>query len=160
MSNTNSNANSFSKLNGTSIFVKTFADSNNTSTSFMPFVPVVSSSDNVECVCSYDTTFTGNVTVNGTFTNPSDIQLKENIQNIPIVESEKIMDISPVTYERENNKHYGFIAQDMEYIFPELVIQNNSLNCKTINYLELIPLMISKMQNMQSQIDLLIKKNK
>ena len=167
MSNT---TNSFTKLNGTTISVKTFpSNSKNSNTSFMPFVPTTSSSsDNVTCICPYDTTFTGNVTVSGTFTNPSDIQLKSNIQNIPNVVSDKIMDICPVTYQlhtnnelknKNNPNHYGFIAQDMEHVFPELVQFNDALTLKTINYLELIPLLISKMQKMQMQIDELMQKN-
>ena len=161
-------ANAFSKLNGTSIFVKTFqssSNSTNSNTSFMPFVPTPSSSsDNITITCPYDTIFEGNVVVNGTLTNPSDIQLKKNIQNIPNVESDKIMDICPVTYQLNNElnnnaKHYGFIAQDMEHIFPELVQYNDALTLKTINYLELIPLLISKMQKMQMQIDELMQKN-
>jgi hypothetical protein len=97
-------------------------------------------------------------------TNLSDIQLKKNIQNIPNIDSDKIMDICPVTYQlhnelRNNAKHYGFIAQDMEHIFPDLVQYNNTLTLKTINYLELIPLLISKIQKMQMQIDELTQKN-
>jgi len=147
-----SSSSSFSKLKGTTIFVKTFP-----SNSTKPFVPFVPSQTSSSITCSYDTTFTGNVTVNGTFTNPSDAQLKTNIQDIPSVESDKVMDLSPITYQRKsdstNAKHYGLIAQDVEHIFPELVQENDDLSCKTINYLELIPLMISKMQKMQMQID-------
>lgn len=167
MSNTN---NAFSKLNGTTIFVKTFqssSNSTNSNTTFTPYVPTTSSSsDNVTSTCSYDTIFEGNVVVKGTLTNPSDIQLKKNVQNIPSVESDKIMDICPVTYQlntnnelKDNATHYGFIAQDMEHIFPELVQYNDALTLKTINYLELIPLLISKMQKMQMQIDELMQKN-
>ena len=167
MSNT---GNAFSKLIGTTIFVKTFqssSNSTNSNTSFMPFVPTPSSSsNNVTSTCSYDTVFEGNVTVEGTLLTPSDIQLKKNIQNIPNVESDKIMDICPVTYQlntnnelKDNATHYGFIAQDKEHIFPELVQYNDTLTLKTINYLELIPLLVSKMQKMQMQIDELMQKN-
>jgi hypothetical protein len=76
------------------------------------------------------------------------------------------MDICPVTYQlnannelKDNATHYGFIAQDMEHIFPELVQYNDALTLKTINYLELIPLLVSKMQKMQMQIDELMQKN-
>jgi len=157
--------NAFSKLNGTSIFVKTFQSSSNSNTTFKPFVPTYSSSsDNINITCPYDTIFEGDVVVKGTLTNPSDIQLKKNIQNIPNIDSDKIMDICPVTYQlhnelRNNAKHYGFIAQDMEHIFPDLVQYNNTLTLKTINYLELIPLLISKIQKMQMQIDELTQKN-
>ena len=163
MSNKN---NSFTKIGGTSsIFVKTFSDTgNSSSTSFRAFSPMTSSSSNsVTSVSEYDTLFKKNVTVEGTLLTPSDVQLKKNIQNIPSVKSDKIMDICPVTYElhselRNNAKHYGFIAQDMEHIFPELVQYNDALTLKTINYLELIPLMIAKMQKMQMQIDELMNK--
>jgi len=163
MSNQN---NSFTKISGTSsIFVKTFSDTgNSSSTSFRAFTPMTSSSSNsVTSVSEYDTLFKKNVTVEGTLLTPSDVQLKKNIQNIPNVTSDKIMDICPVTYElhselRNNVKHYGFIAQDMEHIFPELVQYNDALTLKTINYLELIPLMIAKMQKMQMQIDELMNK--
>jgi hypothetical protein len=167
MSNQN---NSFTKISGTSsIFVKTFSDTgNSSSTSFRSFYPMTSSSsssNSVTSVSEYDTLFKKNVTVEGTLLTPSDVQLKKNIQNIPSVNSDKLMDICPVTYElniknelKNNDKHYGFIAQDMEHIFPELVQYNDALTLKTINYLELIPLMIAKMQKMQMQIDELMNK--
>ena len=150
---------SFGKLNGTTISVKTFPTSS--SKPFVPFLPSQTSSSSITCL--YDTVFTNNVTVNGTFTNSCDAQLKTNIQDIPSVESDKIMDLCPITYQRKDDltdaKHYGFIAQDVEHIFPELVEENEALNCKTVHYLELIPLMISKMQKMQMQIDEWMQKN-
>jgi hypothetical protein len=58
--------------------------------------------------------------------------------------------------DQNKDKHYGFIAQELEEMFPDLVQYNSSLNCQTINYLELIPLIICKMQKMQNQIDELL----
>ena len=52
--------------------------------------------------------------------------------------------------------HYGFIAQDFEKEFPELISvkpDNNMANIKAINYLEIIPLLVSKIQMMQTEID-------
>ena len=52
-----------------------------------------------------------------------------------------------------NNKiHYGFLAQDVEKIFPKLV-ENNNDGYKTVNYQEFIPLILSKMKIMQNEID-------
>jgi hypothetical protein len=62
----------------------------------------------------------------------------------------------------KNKKHYGFIAQEVEECFPLLVneIDNiineditNVVKIKTVNYMELIPIMICKMQKMQQEID-------
>ena len=54
------------------------------------------------------------------------------------------------------NTHYGFIAQDFENDFPELVSikpDKNLANIKAINYLEIIPLLVNKIQIMQKEID-------
>ena len=74
--------------------------------------------------------FNGNVTVTGTFVQPSDRKLKKDIK--PFVSAlDKINALSPVTYYYKNEKEsginlptnlqYGFIAQDLEIVFPELV---------------------------------------
>jgi hypothetical protein len=52
--------------------------------------------------------------------------------------------------------HYGFIAQDFEKEYPELVTikpDKTKQNIKAINYLEIIPLLVSKIQIMQKEID-------
>ena len=56
-------------------------------------------------------------------------------------------------YKKNTNDdlHYGFIAQDLETSFPDLVKNNNSY--KSINYIELIPIIVAKMKKMQSEID-------
>ena len=45
----------------------------------------------------------------------------------------------------------------MEKIFPDLV-SDEQLGYKTVNYIELIPLMLSKMKQMQTEIDSLKEK--
>ena len=47
--------------------------------------------------------------------------------------------------------HFGFTAQNLEPIFPNLVV--NLGNTKGINYFELIPVMIKAMQEQQKQIE-------
>ena len=117
---------------------------------------------------SLDVVIPGNLTVNGCingqFCTPSDIQLKENIQDIKKEEIEKILDLEPKKYNLKNNsdkkEHYGFVAQDLQLLFPTLI--EEIAGKKHVNYLELIPLMIAKMKQMQEQIDYLIeyKQNK
>jgi len=107
----------------------------------------------------------GNLTVNGCingqFCTPSDIQLKENIQDIKKEDIEKIIDLEPKIYnlkgDTSKKQHYGFIAQDLQLLFPTLV--EEIAGKKHVNYLELIPLLISKMKQLQEEINELKKIN-
>lgn len=137
--------------------------------------------------------FEGNVTVTGTFSNPSDMKLKKNIIGIDNA-LEKILRLSPSNYEfnTDNYKevnlskgsHYGFIAQDIEKVFPELVSESSIVtsrsnnnrqtrnqlnsnitnekeqeevvlteNIKTVNYIEIIPILTKAIQEQQKQIE-------
>ena len=100
----------------------------------------------------------------GSIYNPSDITLKENISDLTNEFCSNILKITPKKYNfinDENKKeHYGIIAQDLEEVFPKLVTntviedsENNINEIKCVNYLELIPIMIAKMKDMQNEID-------
>ena len=104
------------------------------------------------------------LTVAGSINNPSDISLKENINDLTKYFCNNILKINPKKYNFTNDEnkkeHYGIIAQDLEEIFPKLVTntviedsENNIKEIKTVNYLELIPIMIAKMKIMQNEID-------
>jgi len=100
----------------------------------------------------------------GAIYNPSDIALKENINDLTNDFYNNILKITPKKYNfinDENKKeHYGIIAQEVEEVFPKLVTntiiedsENNTNEIKSVNYLELIPIMIAKMKDMQNEID-------
>jgi len=93
--------------------------------------------------------------VEGSINNPSDIILKTNIEEIKKETAENILHLKPVEFiyknDKKSHKHYGFIAQDIEKIYPDLV--SNTLEYKTVNYIELIPILLSKMKNMQDEIN-------
>jgi hypothetical protein len=102
----------------------------------------------------------GNLYVDGTIINPSDINLKNNIEPIEVSSVDKLMNLIPSSYvyknDPHNNIHYGFIAQDFEKDYPELVynkVDSKYANIKGINYLEMIPLLVNKIQIMQREID-------
>jgi|UniRef100_A0A6C0IMS8 hypothetical protein len=99
------------------------------------------------------------IIVKGTIQNPSDLNLKTNIHNITNEETKLISDLHPVTYEYigdENKRgHYGLIAQDVEEYYPNLVRNDLFYNYKSVNYIELIPLLISKIQHMEKEIECL-----
>lgn len=101
-----------------------------------------------------------NLTVGGSFYNPSDIKLKENIEDLDLKWIDNIMLLNPkqYTYKQDSTKtlHYGFIAQEMEPLVPHLVGETTlpgGETMKTVNYLELIPILLMKIQDMQKQID-------
>jgi hypothetical protein len=106
-----------------------------------------------------------NLTVNGTFSNPSDKNLKSNINSLDTNKTDNILKLNPVTYnynnDNEKKQHFGLIAQEIEEFYPELVRDDFFYKdnfYKTINYIELIPIMVSKIKNMQNEIDELKKK--
>jgi hypothetical protein len=113
--------------------------------------------------------------VTGSINNPSDITLKENVGLITETELDNLLEIRPKKYnfihDADKKPHYGIIAQELEDLFPDLVTSvvvdighddattSEPKLIKTINYLELIPLLICKMQKMQQEIDMLKDKD-
>lgn len=113
----------------------------------------------------------GNLFVDGTITSPSDLTLKDNIVEISSALSDTVMRLKPTQFtyksDQTNQVHYGFIAQEFEEHLPELVVnkpkpnidynptinKHSEAHIKAINYLEILPLLVHKIQNMQKEID-------
>ena len=104
----------------------------------------------------------------GIISNPSDLKLKENINDLTDEFCDNILELNPKKYNFKSDEvkkeRYGIIAQELEEYFPELIINtgiedkdNNIQSIKSVNYLELIPIMIVKIKNMQKEIDELKK---
>ena len=97
-------------------------------------------------------------------TSTSDKNLKTNISNLEN-NSENIMKLRPVefnwNYEDDNKKkHVGFIAQEVEEIFPELVEENvypNGEVYKGVNTNKLIPYMIDEIKLLEEKLEKLEK---
>lgn len=131
--------------------------------------------------------FDGNVMVTGTLFQPSDRKLKTNIHPITTA-LDKIEALQPVAYnyistanfQLSGKSQYGFIAQEMEQVFPDLVVnQSFALNhrsgspgskvttdtkvekeeFKGINYTGLISILTQGIKEQQQQIQSLITKN-
>lgn len=107
----------------------------------------------------------GDLFVDGTIFNPSDINLKKNVNLIQVDTTDKLMNLKPSSFilknDTFNNIHYGFIAQDLENEYPELVENKPNKthnNLKSVNYLEIIPLLVHKIQLMQKEINELKEK--
>jgi Chaperone of endosialidase len=109
----------------------------------------------------------------GTFTAaglyvPSDRRLKTDIEAISSGVLTKLMKLNPVSYryiaEDPNAKHsIGFLAQDVQAVFPELVAQSIDHNGKkgylSINYGGFGVLAVKAIQEQQTEIEALTKEN-
>lgn len=113
----------------------------------------------VKVITPYDQTKTvmipKDLLVLGSINNPSDINLKNNIEQIT-TDANILKNLNPVSFtfkdDDQNKKHFGFIAQELEILYPELVNDNEG-GFKTVNYIEMIPILLSQMKNMQREID-------
>lgn len=95
----------------------------------------------------------------------SDAKTKDNVMPIDTEITNKIMNLKPSSFIFKNDTkklvHYGFIAQDIEKELPNLVQEKHDKKfgiVKTVNYLEMIPLLVDKIQMMQKEIDELKEK--
>jgi hypothetical protein len=95
----------------------------------------------------------------------SDAKTKDNVMPIDTATTDKIMNLKPSSFIFKNDTkklvHYGFIAQDIEKELPNLIQEKHDKKfgiVKTVNYLEMIPLLVDKIQMMQKEIDELKEK--
>ncbi len=128
-----------------------------------------------------DTYVTGTLTA-GQLTSLSDARYKSNIQQISSTALSKIAALNPVQYTmlsgsaiafanteksdtctmtmttsnedlRNANKiHYGLLAQEVKELYPELV-HEDAAGVMSINYIELIPLLIQAVQDLSVQVN-------
>lgn len=115
----------------------------------------------------------------GNFQAPSDARLKKNISNMSSVLS-KLLLLSPKSYEFDHTLHpymnlaqgpqFGFLSQDLEEVFPELVEDNThkfqlggtpgvdsgeevSIDIKSVDYIKMIPILTKAIQEQQEIIE-------
>jgi trimeric autotransporter adhesin len=108
--------------------------------------------------------FAGNVVYTGTFTQGSDMKLKENIKPLENV-LDKVMklDVKTYNYKSEYSRmnlakgnQIGYIAQNVETVFPTLVIdaydkssEESPIEYKSVNYIGMIPVLTKALQEQQ-----------
>jgi len=132
-------------------------------TTLEPFSPfTITNSNGLEYVTINNNLLVNqNLTVIGSINGPSDIILKDNVKSLNI-SSDNFMMLNPVSFTlktcEEKKTHYGLIAQEVEQLYPELVDNSSMLGFKTVNYLELIPILILQIQKLQNEVDELKKK--
>ena len=128
---------------------------------------------------SYAGYFVGNGVYTGTWTVVSDQKLKTNIVPTDVV-MDQLMKISIKTYDYKKeysfmglpkNTTTGFVAQDLEKVFPELVVEtkhpkqvksiaednpkldNDEVNFKSVNYIGMVPYLLKGIQEQQAMIE-------
>jgi hypothetical protein len=101
----------------------------------------------------------------GSINNSSDVKLKENIEAITHDDCDEFLKVKAKKYNYKNDENkklrYGFIAQELELFFPHLVsemVEDDGTVTKTVNYMDMIPILLCKIQKMQTEIDILKEK--
>jgi hypothetical protein len=120
--------------------------------------------------------FQGDVEITGAIINPSDKKLKQDIQ--PLKNALSIVNqLTPTTYEYKpefytkmglaRGKQWGFIAQDLQQVLPELVYNsmlpaqtdeagkeiNPAMEYKSVSYIQLIPILVQAIKEQQTLIE-------
>lgn len=87
----------------------------------------------------------------GVYSSLSDSRLKENINSIS--NSDLLYNLNPIDFNFINStkKSYGFLAQEVESVFPELV-KTVGEDTKTLDYTSIIPLLVKEIQLLNQRI--------
>ena len=93
----------------------------------------------------------------------SDIKFKSNIKNLSLEKNHHLDNLKrliPKSYnfKEQKNQSFGLIAQDVEKIYPQLVNTNEN-GSKSVNYTELIPLLLLQTNNLERKIEELKNNN-
>ena len=101
---------------------------------------------------------TGSVFVQGDVTayDTSDERLKDNIQIIPSA-VDKVQSLRGVSFDWNEQSDFkghdiGVIAQDVEKVLPELVVDRNT-GFKAVKYDKIVAVLIEAIKEQQTQID-------
>jgi len=102
-----------------------------------------------------DLTVDGTITATGDITAFSDKRFKNNIENINNG-LDKILSLQGVTFNTifDDKKHCGLIAQDVEKIIPEVILETPD-GYKSIAYSNLVGYLIESIKELKTEIDLL-----
>ncbi|MBD3386702.1 hypothetical protein GF407_17500 [candidate division KSB1 bacterium] len=102
--------------------------------------------------------YANNVRFRGSIVHSSDRRFKTDISKLSTA-MDAIEQMQSVRYKWKNrpgdtNPHYGFIAQDLERVLPEMV-HTDKEGYKSVRYMELIPILVNALKEQQKEIDTL-----
>lgn len=97
----------------------------------------------------------GDINFTGTLTDVSDLRMKDNVERLNN-SLEGILSLQGYSFTMKDDPahkvEYGLIAQEVEAVFPELVVTKPD-ETKTLNYLGMIAPLVEAMKQQQSEID-------
>ena len=98
--------------------------------------------------------------ISPTYLNSSDERLKKDIETISDNDIDKVKNVNLKSYvfKSDNSKHYGVIAQDVEKAGLSELVMNGSDGMKSVDYISLLILKISELENEINNLKEQIKK--
>lgn len=97
--------------------------------------------------CSGNVSIGGDLVVTGEVTSYSDKRLKTDIQSL---DNRGLL--NPVTYLKDDKRQIGFIAQEVQEVYPELITENTN-GYLSLNYQQLTAVLSAQINNLYSLID-------
>lgn len=84
----------------------------------------------------------------------SDEKLKNSVAPLSRV-SNKILNLRPVSYQWNQSKRQdvGFLAQEVESVFPGIVHTDKDTGIKSVDYIRLIPYLVDALKMQQAEIE-------
>lgn len=117
----------------------------------------IGSSSNKRYIFSYkggSWNFTGSVVASGEVTAYSDVRLKSNIQ--PLKYRGRL---TPKTYIKDNKQSIGFIAQEVQILYPETVLMSDDKeHYLSLNYNALTAVLAAQLNDVDDEVTLLKKR--
>jgi hypothetical protein len=94
----------------------------------------------------------------GTLSSPSDIKLKENVEDLPYG-LDDVAQMRPVEYDLKSDGRHdiGFIAQEMKQVVPDVVKEMGD-GTLSIQYAKLVPVLVNAIKELQAEVELLKSK--
>jgi hypothetical protein len=94
---------------------------------------------------------------------PSSARYKRDIHPLTDRASRGLWQLRPVTFRYKQDptreRQYGLIAEDVAQVYPELVVPGNKGEVESVQYHELIPLMLNEMKHQQEALTALKAQN-
>jgi hypothetical protein len=92
-------------------------------------------------------------------TNTSDANLKDNVLTLDSSTLDKVLQLNPVSFTWKNDdsgdRDFGFIAQEVNKLFPETVFQNKTDGYYGINYSRFPAILTKAIQELNAKVDAL-----
>ena len=116
------------------------------------FIGSASDTDAMTIAANGNTTFSQDVTVSGDVTISSDARLKSNITSLGATLSKLLLiDGKSYTMNKSGKEKIGILAQDVQKVFPELVIEGSD-EMLSVNYQGLVPVLINAIKEQEDKI--------